>query len=158
MMPFLGPGLRFQACKQNSYSEKDRNQTSGRNIHPTKCGGVAKSWLVHTALPFCTEIFLLAPIHFVGFCKTARFIATNSQGGSPYVDTSTQSMHKCLHTQVRMYIYTYMHTRKDAYRYDIHACIRAHFCRHRQLQTCTMCTLAHHIQISMCAYRADVYM
>ena len=69
MMPFLGPGLRFQACKQNSYSEKDRNQTSGRNIHPTKCGGVANSWLVHTALPFCTENFLLAPIHFVGLLQ-----------------------------------------------------------------------------------------
>ena len=29
----------------------------------------AKSWLMHTALPFCVEFFLLAPIHFVRFLQ-----------------------------------------------------------------------------------------
>lgn len=62
------------------YTQKkvDIQHPAKYNYLPTKCGGVAKSWLVHTARPFCTFFFFLfAPIHFVSFCKTPRFTATN---------------------------------------------------------------------------------
>ena len=39
------------------------------DIPPYKNLRAAKSWLMHTALPFCVEFFLLAPIHFVGFLQ-----------------------------------------------------------------------------------------
>ena len=60
MMPFLG--IRVQTCKHDSYSEKDRNQTSGQNIPPYKIPGAAKSWLMHKALLYgemftCTHSF-----------------------------------------------------------------------------------------------------
>ena len=53
MMPFLG--FRVQACKQKSYSEKDRNQTSGQHIPPYKMWGCCKK-LVDAQSP-CTHSF-----------------------------------------------------------------------------------------------------
>ena len=77
MMPFLG--LRAQACKKDSYSEKNRNQTSGQNIPPYKMRGCCKEMVDAHSPTFCMENCLPEPIHFVVFfCKTPRFIATNS--------------------------------------------------------------------------------
>ena len=74
-------GIRVQACKQDSYSEKYSNQTPGQNIPPYKMSGCCKE-LVDAQSPTvlygycftCTHSFLLV------FCKTPRFIATRSGG------------------------------------------------------------------------------
>jgi len=60
MMSFLG--AKFYTQKKTGIKHP------GEIYLPTKCGGAAKSWLMHTALPFCM-FFLLAPIHFVGFLQ-----------------------------------------------------------------------------------------
>ena len=58
MMPLLG--IRVQACKQDSYSEKDRNQTSGQNIPPYKMRGCCKE-LVDAQSPFVWRNVYLHP-------------------------------------------------------------------------------------------------
>ena len=55
---------KVQARKQNSYSEKEKIENPAEYTFRD-----AKSWLMHEALPFCIEIFLVAPVHFVGFLQ-----------------------------------------------------------------------------------------
>ena len=74
-------GDQGRSCKQDSYSEKDRNQTSGQNIRSPY-----KMWVLQRA-SCCTK-----PSHFVwrnvylhpfilqAFCKSPRFIVTRSGG------------------------------------------------------------------------------
>ena len=55
---FWGSGSKHASkTKQNSYSEKNRNQHPGKIYLGTKCGGAAKSWLVYKTLPCCMEVF-----------------------------------------------------------------------------------------------------
>ena len=80
-------GIRAQTCQQASYSEQNKNQTSGQIYIPTKCGGAAKSWWAHKTYHF-VWFFCLHPIFLYFFCKTSRFIATSS-GGWPLGENFT---------------------------------------------------------------------
>ena len=57
---FWGSGSKHAS---KIYTQKKKRYTSLQNVR------AAKSWLMHTALPFCVEFFLLAPIHFVRFLQ-----------------------------------------------------------------------------------------
>ena len=69
MVPFLGH--KVQACKQNSYSGKNKTRTSGLSIPPYKMGGGWKE--VHAAPTFCKEKKSLEPNHSVGFSQDPAF-------------------------------------------------------------------------------------
>ena len=59
MMPFLGH--RVRACREGSYSEKERNQKSGQNIPSYNMASGAKvGWWTKTS-PFCIVILYLHP-------------------------------------------------------------------------------------------------
>ena len=68
MVPLFGH--KVQACKQNSYSGKNRNRLS---IHPYKWRGDEKRWLMHTAPPFCKEKNSLEPNDSVRFSQDPAF-------------------------------------------------------------------------------------
>ena len=67
MMPFLGSGSKH-ASKTHT-QKKIEVKRPGEIYLPTRCGGAAKSWLMHKGLPYCMEFFLLAPIHSVAFLQ-----------------------------------------------------------------------------------------
>ena len=88
MMPFLG--VRVQAYKQDSYSEKKRNQTSGQNIPPYKMWGCCKE-LVDAQSPTILYgeygEFLKNTHSFCEFFARPRSFSYKSRGLNPWGDT-----------------------------------------------------------------------